>query len=94
MANENPKTRDDVIAELTRESLARGFIEFPKMLYHPDGRQLTVTSGAEEQTALASDWCPNPTAAADVRAKRDALAAAEAANAAALSDSGKPSRSK
>lgn len=88
MADEKLKTRESVIEELTRESQARGFIEFPKMLYHPDGRQLTVTSPAEEQTALAGDWVPNPTAAQEVRAKRDALAAAEAANAAALSDAG------
>lgn len=94
MADE-PQTKAQMIENLTKESLARGFIEFPKMLYHPDGRQLTVTSRTDEQNALNSDFCPTPQAALDVKTKRDeddrqrqALAVAQEANAKLLTDAG------
>lgn len=46
------------------------FQEFPKMKYHPDGRQQIVEDSAAE-SALGGEWAPNPTEAAKVRAQRD-----------------------
>lgn len=54
-----------------RIAIPAPFAEFPKMKHHPDGRQAIVNSEAEER-ALGDDWCPNPMAAAKVRAERDA----------------------
>lgn len=61
----------DYIERLTRESLGRGFIEYPKMLYHPDGRQATVTSPAEESELTGNGWCLKPAEALKIRAERD-----------------------
>jgi hypothetical protein len=44
---------------------------FPKMKHHPDGRTAIVNTESEE-SALGTDWCPNPTEALKVRAERDA----------------------
>jgi hypothetical protein len=65
------QTKTQVIEQITQESQARGFIEYPKMLYHPDGRQLTVTGKKEEEAALRGDWCPTPQDALDVKEERD-----------------------
>lgn len=54
------------------------FQEFPKMLYHPDGRQLTVNSDEEESKA-GSDWHPTPQDAIDEKTRRDAADAKRAA---------------
>jgi hypothetical protein len=35
----DPTTKEKIIEELTRDSLARGFIEYPKMLHKTDGGQ-------------------------------------------------------
>lgn len=47
------------------------FAEFPKMLYHPDGRQQIVEDD-KAQSALGGEWTPSPTEAAKVKAQRDA----------------------
>jgi hypothetical protein len=47
------------------------FQEFPKMKYHPDGRQ-QIVEDAQAESALGGEWAPNPTEAAKVRAERDA----------------------
>lgn len=47
------------------------FAEFPKMLYHPDGRQAIVNSSAEESEHAGNGWCLLPAQALKVRAERD-----------------------
>jgi hypothetical protein len=44
-------TREQNAQTLTQQNAAQGFVEFPKMLYHTDGSQLTVTNGKEEAAA-------------------------------------------
>lgn len=56
------------------------FREFPKMLYHPDGRTAVVANDSE-QSALGGEWAPNPEAAQKARAKRDEAEASRAARA-------------
>lgn len=56
------------------------FREFPKMLYHPDGRTAVVADDSE-QSALGGEWAPNPEAALKTRAQRDAAEATKAARA-------------
>jgi hypothetical protein len=50
----------------------KAFEEYPKMLYHPDGRQVTVASEAEEK-ALPSEWQQTPDDAAELKAARDKI---------------------
>ena len=50
------------------------FAEFPKMLYQPDGRQVTVAS-EEEEKALPSEWQQTPDDAAELKAARDKIGA-------------------
>lgn len=64
-------TRKTVEDQLTAESQSRGFIEYPKMLYHPDGTQLTVTNKKDEEAAFRRDFHPSPQDAIDVKQKRD-----------------------
>lgn len=95
MSKEQP-TKQDIIDDITRDSLARDFIEYPKMLHKTDGTNITVNSKAEEEAALrAGDVHPSPQAALDEKAKRDeaerqrvALAIAQEANAKALAEAG------
>lgn len=47
------------------------FAEFPKMLYHPDGRQATVNSSKEESELTGNGWCLLPAEALKTRAERD-----------------------
>ena len=54
------------------------FTEFPKMIYHPDGRTLIVDSDAA-QSAAGGEWCPSPDAAESIREARDSAASARAA---------------
>ena len=54
------------------------FMEFPKMLYHPDGRTLIVEDDSE-QSAAGSEWAPNPEAAQKARAQRDTADASRSA---------------
>jgi hypothetical protein len=61
----------DYLERLSRESLARGFVEYPKMLYHPDGRQATVNSSREESELTGNGWCRLPAEALKIRAERD-----------------------
>jgi hypothetical protein len=68
--SEQPKTRDDVIRELNEETARRGFVPFPKWLYHPDGRSQIVDNEAG-QTALGGEWLASPQEALDEKARRD-----------------------
>lgn len=94
-------TRDTIIHDLEIETARRGFVEFPQMLHHPDGRTLTVNTKAERDEAFRGDWTPSPDAALKVKADRDeaerkrvALANAEAANAALLPSADPPQAGK
>jgi hypothetical protein len=68
--SEQPKTRDDVIRELNEETARRGFVPFPKWLYHPGGRSQIVDNEAG-QTALGGEWLASPQEALDEKARRD-----------------------
>lgn len=69
---EGTVTREDVERQLTEETRQRGFIEYPKCLHHPDGRDLVVHNKEQEEDALRGEWCPTPEEAQKVKAKRDA----------------------
>lgn len=47
------------------------FVEFPKVLYHPDGRTATVETSRQE-SELGAEWFPSPTESLKERARRDA----------------------
>lgn len=70
MADEKQKTQTQIIQELTEESRNRGYVPFPKALYHPDGRTAAVASESE-QSALGGEWFEKPQEALDEKAKRD-----------------------
>lgn len=70
MADEKTQTKNQLIERLTEESRLRGFQEFPKMKYHPDGRVATVNSSTEESN-LGGEWCNLPQQALDERKRRD-----------------------
>jgi hypothetical protein len=76
----DPTTKEKIIEELTRDSLARGFIEYPKMLHKTDGGNVIVTNKRDEESALASgDVHPTPTEALAEKKKRDDAEAKRAA---------------
>lgn len=68
MANE--KRPDETFKEYT-ERLTREYVhqEFPKWLYHPDGRSVLVNS-SREQSAYG-EWLESPQEAIDARESRD-----------------------
>jgi hypothetical protein len=70
VTDEKQKTKEDIIRELTEDSLRRGFVPFPKWLYHPDGRSQIVNDEAG-QTALGGEWLASPQEALDEKARRD-----------------------
>jgi hypothetical protein len=70
MADDKQKTQTQIIQELTEESRLRGYVPFPKWLYHPDGRSQVVNTELE-QTALGGEWLASPQEALDEKAKRD-----------------------
>lgn len=70
MSNEQPLSRKDYEDKLTRENASKRFEEFPRHLYHPDGRSILVNSSAE-QTAAGGDWLASPQEAIDEAARRD-----------------------
>lgn len=65
------ETQKDYLERLSRESLARGFVEYPKMLHHPDGGQQIVNSSSEESQFTGNGWCLTPDQALKIRAERD-----------------------
>ena len=66
------ETKNQLIDRLTEESIARGYIEYPKMLHHTDGGNVVVTSKPDEETALAGgDLHPTPALAQAEKARRD-----------------------
>lgn len=67
-----PENQKQLIDRLTEESIARGFIEYPKMLHHTDGGNVVVSGKQDEETALATgNYHPTPTLAQAEKAKRD-----------------------
>lgn len=72
MANElRPnETQREFLERLTQENARKPFEEFPKHLYHPDGRSILVKSAAE-QTAAGGEWLERPQEALDEAARRD-----------------------
>lgn len=69
----DPLTKEKVIEQLTEESRARGFVEYPKMLHKTDGGHVIVTNKHEEEAALSDgDVHPTPTDALAEKTKRDA----------------------
>lgn len=72
MANElrANETQKDFLERLTSENARKPFEEFPKWLYHPDGRSELVNTAAE-QTKLGGEWLEKPQEAIDVREGRD-----------------------
>lgn len=62
------------------------FQEFPKMLYHPDGRTAIVEND-REASALGGEWMPTPDASLKVKSERDT--AAEKREAAQIAQSAK-----
>lgn len=69
---QGPENKNQLIDRLTEESIARGFIEYPKMLHHTDGSNVVVTNKPDEEAALAGgDLHPTPTLAQAEKAKRD-----------------------
>lgn len=68
--NEKTLTRKDIEDELTRQNLSKPFEEFPKYLYHPDGRTQVVRTRTE-QDATGGDWFERPQEAIDEKTKRD-----------------------
>lgn len=73
MADEK-ESQKALIERLTAENAERGFVEFPKMKHHPDGRTAIVASGREE-SELGGEWMPSPDAALKVHRERDEAAA-------------------
>ena len=71
MAEEEAESRATIEAQLTRESLQRGFIEYPKMLFHTDGSNVIVTGKKEEESKLADGYHPTPEDAQNEKARRD-----------------------
>lgn len=72
MSDGKTQTKAELLEEITRDSLARGHIEFPKMLHGPNGRTQTVTNSKDEKSALQSgEWHPTPDDAAAHQAERD-----------------------
>jgi hypothetical protein len=70
------QSKEKVIEQLTQESLARGFVEYPKMLHKTDGGHVIVTNKRDEESALASgDVHPTPAEALAEKEKRDAAEA-------------------
>jgi hypothetical protein len=70
MADDKQKTKEDIIRELTEDSARRGFVPFPKWLYHPDGRS-QIVNDEQAQTALGGEWLASPQEAINEKAKRD-----------------------
>jgi hypothetical protein len=65
------ENQKDYLERLSRESMARGFIEYPKMLHHPDGRQQIVSTEAEQSYYAGNGFCLTPDQALKIRAERD-----------------------
>jgi hypothetical protein len=70
MSADEKETEAKVLERMNRESAARGFVEYPKWLYHADGRSALITSRSQ-QSELGGEWFESPTEAIDERAKRD-----------------------
>lgn len=69
---EKTLTKDQVIEQITQDSRARGFIEYPKMLHKTDGSNIIVNTKEEEEKALRSaDVHPTPDDALAEKDKRD-----------------------
>jgi hypothetical protein len=64
------ETQREFLERLTRENASKPFEEFPKHLYHPDGRSILVNSRAE-QSAAGGDWLERPQEAIDEKNRRD-----------------------
>lgn len=71
--SEEKLTYDQTIAKLNDESRMRGFVPFPKWLYHPDGRSQLVADEAA-QSKLGGEWLASPQEAIDEKEKRDKVA--------------------
>lgn len=69
-ANEKQPTRKDVEDQLTQANMNKRFEEFPKCLYHPDGRSIEVASRAE-QDAQGEEFFESPQKAIDEKVRRD-----------------------
>jgi hypothetical protein len=67
---DDKETETQALERMNRESAARGFIEYPKWLYHADGRAALINSRSQ-QTELGGEWFESPTEAINERAKRD-----------------------
>jgi hypothetical protein len=65
------ENQKDYLERLSRESMARGFVEYPKMLHHPDGRTQIVNDSQAESELTGNGWCLTPAQALKVRAERD-----------------------
>jgi hypothetical protein len=88
--SEQPLSRAKVEEQLERESRARGFVEYPKMLHKTDGNHVIVNNKADEEDALRSaDVHPTPDDAAKEKAKRDERDAGKTAVAAGAEASAK-----
>src|SRR5262245_50101964 len=75
-----PQNRKTVEEELNRETAARGFVEYPKMLHHTDGSNCVVNNKKEEAEKLRSgEDHPTPQEAIDEKATRDEADAKRAA---------------
>lgn len=56
--------------ETPADPAASPVVEYPKMLYHADGRRVTVQNADEEQKAKAEGFQDTPVSPEDARKKR------------------------
>jgi hypothetical protein len=68
--SDEKETEAKVIERMNTESRQRGFVEYPKWLYHPDGRSALITNRTQ-QTELGGEWLESPTEAIAEKEKRD-----------------------
>lgn len=69
MSNEKPVSRAGIESQLTEENARKAFDEYPKWVYHPDGRSQLVNSELEQSGM--GEWLKSPQEAIDEKAKRD-----------------------
>lgn len=68
--SDEKETESKVIERMNNESRQRGFVEYPKWLYHPDGRAALITNRTQ-QSELGGEWLESPTEAIAEKDKRD-----------------------
>lgn len=68
--SDEKETEAKVIERMNTESRQRGFVEYPKWLYHPDGRSALITNRTQ-QSELGGEWFESITEANAEKDRRD-----------------------